>query len=260
MTIHSVPLEDAASFCSPLLETPAELSIVFPGGGRLSAQAGFEVADLSMITRDLIGRANAAMMPLQPFFLVLDALSAIVECVKAVKEALGPPPNPQKMVACIPNMVKKVEALLQLIPQLSIPLLIKSLLDVLIVGLQGLKNDLQAMIRQAARVANAEALAAQLNNGEFQLLASCARDSFTIELKNMNAGVAPLQRIIMLMNTLLKLADLPCITMPVGAIGDVSEDALIPLQAAIDFLAGVRDAISSPFAALEAIPAVGEPC
>ena len=94
--------------CLEIPEIPDPFAITLPGG----------------VTIEQINLAQAiqpALTPLVPFFDVIDAIVAVFNCVKAIPDTLGPPPDPTALAVCIPELGEKVAKLLRLLPQLSLP-------------------------------------------------------------------------------------------------------------------------------------------
>lgn len=245
--------------CIDLIAGPGELCIEMPGGVRMCVTSDIDIGDPAGMVRGLMAQVNAGLAPLAPIFNLIDVLLAIKQCVDATGDAISEL-NPAKLFECIPNLVEKINQMLKLLPPVSIPFMVKSLLTALIVFLEGLKQDLRAAILAAARAANTALRAAELNNIRLQAIADCAEASFEIELVNFNESAKPLSRLILVLNVFLELAQLPCIQIPLGAITEATEAALLPLCGAIDLLTAVRDAINVPELALEGIPKTTDPC
>ena len=74
-------------------------------------------------------------------------------CVKAIPDALGPPPDPTVLAAALPALSAKVAKLLRLVPQLSLPLLVVGLIDLLIDALGKAKRELQHLQAQMTQLA-----------------------------------------------------------------------------------------------------------
>lgn len=244
-------LPDLSDFCFALSTGPGELCIEMPGGARLCAQAGFDTGDLGEITKSLFAQINSALAPLQPFFNILDVLKCIMDCIMAIPDCIGPPPDPSGLLNCIPNLQKAVDKLLKLLPQLSIPIMIKSILHTIIVGLQGVRLKLLALIKQVERIIAASLKATALGNLQLQIVVDCANNNMDAQLQNLNAGMAPLNRLLGLMNVLCELAGLPCIP-PIGGLAAIGEDALAPLDAIIKILQALEAAIPVPDLSLPA--------
>ncbi len=254
------PVPALEELCLSLIITPDELCVELPGGAKICATFGWETGDPTVITKAFLAHLNTGLAPLQPFFNMLDLLQALIECVKAIPDCLGPPPNPAKLAQCLPGVIQKLQKLLTLLPPYSIPPLVKAILNAIIFNLLALKNDIQAMIDQQARILAGQAKAAAANNPRFQAIMDCAADNFSIQLGNINKGLTPVMRLIQLMNILLGLAGLPCIAIPMGPFQELGEYATLPIQVAIDALIAVRDAITAPDLLLGPIPDPGSPC
>lgn len=233
-----MPLPDLSTVCIDLKVTSQELCVTFPGGAEMCVQIP-GVPDPTDVSKQLLAQANAALAPLVPMFNIVDAIIALFNCVKAIPDSLGPPPDPTKLAECIPDLAEKIDKLLKLIPQLSIPVLIGGLIDVLLFYLQGLRGQLQSVIAAQLRIAAAATRAAELGNVQLRTVVDCANASMDAYLQNLNEGMKPLNRLIALLNLFLQLAGLPAIP-DFKNLGDDAEAALAPLDAVIDSLKTVR--------------------
>lgn len=230
-------------YCIEAVAAPGELCITFPGGGQLCAHLGFDSGDLTGITQSLIADLNAALMPLVPIFNVMDVVKLIFDAIKAVPGMIGPPPQPQKLLQLIPQIQKVVDKLLALFPPMSVPVLIKSILNVIITALLGLRNDIVAMISAQQRCIAAATKAAQLGNITFSAAADCAQQNLNVLMQNKNASLGPLNRLIGLVNFFMDLIGLGCIPLVPG-FDSLTNAALAPLDALIKVLEAIRDAIN----------------
>lgn len=253
-------LPDADNLCIKLTNGPGELCVVLPGGMSLCVQGDVEWDDVSALSKNLLGQINTALTPLGPFFTVFDVLIAVFDCIKAVKESLGPPPDPSKLAKCIVNLQKAIDKLLGLHPAISIPKTVKSILTIVITFLQGIRNEVAQLIRFATDINLASLRAAELGNFELVVSGECAASQFDVELNNLNDSIAPLSRLIAVVNLLLDLAGLDCIQVPLDKLTGVDDDALALVDKAIEFIALVRDAIPSLDFSLGPIPSSSDPC
>ncbi len=195
----------------------------------------------------LIGQANSAMAPLIPIYNIIDTVIALFNCVKAIPDALGPPPDPSKLAECIPNLVDKIEELLGLIPLASLPLLIISIIDALIAFLEGIKDQIQALIVHLADVATAATRAEQLGDAKLLLLVQCAEEKVDSQIQVINQSVAPINKTVALLNVFLSLIGLPEIP-DFGELivsGDLG-GSIAPIDETIETLIAVRDSIPIP--------------
>jgi hypothetical protein len=232
---------DITTLCAEIPTLP-DNCISFPGGVTLCAQVGFDEGSPLMVTKSLFGAVNAALAPLAPIFNVLDVALALFKCVKAIPDALGPPPDPTAIARCIPDLTQKVNKLLQLIPQIALPATIKGIIIAIITFLRGLKTKLQSIISRLARLAASRLRAVELGNLQLHAALDCAQHLIDVQLVNMNAGMAPVNRLIGVVSAFMQIAGLGCIP-AVGNIGPITADVLSPLDAAIEILQTIHDAI-----------------
>jgi hypothetical protein len=233
-----MPLPDLSEVCIDLKVTSQELCVTFPGGSEICVQIP-GVPDPTDVSKQLLAQANAALAPLVPVFNIIDAILALFKCVKAIPDSLGPPPDPTKLAECIPDLAEKIDKLLKLIPQLSIPVLIGGFIDVLLFYLEGLRGQLKAIIAAQVRILAAATRAAELGNVQLRTVVDCGEASMDAYLQNLNEGMKPLNRLVGLLNLFLELAGLPKIP-DLANLGDDAEAALVPLDAIIDSLKTVR--------------------
>ena len=236
-----MPLPDLSEVCIDLKVTSQELCITFPGGAEMCVQIP-GVPDPTDVSKQLLAQANAALAPLVPVFNIIDAIIALFNCVKAIPDSLGPPPDPTALANCIPDLAEKVDKLLKLIPQLSIPVLIAGLIDVLLFYLEGLRGQLQAIIAAQVRIAAAATRAAELGNVQLRTVVDCAEASMDAYLQNLNESVKPLNRLVGVLNLFLQLVGLSPLP-DLANLGDDAEAALTPLDLVIQKLQTARAAL-----------------
>ncbi len=230
-----MPLPDLAQFCIQISQGPGALCITLPGGAQLCAQTGIEFGDTASIARSLLAQVNAALTPLVPIFNIIDV-------VKLVFDALGAVTNPFELAKILVKLGEKIDALLQLLPQYSVPRMVIAIIDALVAALQGLRAELQAIVAQQARIAAAATLAAQPGNEQLQIVVDCATGNFDAQLVNLNTTLAPLNRLLGIVNLLLGLAGQPALP-SVADLGDDPQAALAPLDATIEALQAVQAAL-----------------
>ena len=109
----------ALPICIEIPEIPDPLNLTLPGGVQIERINLMEVI-------------QPALTPLVPIFDIIDTVVAVFNCIKAIPDTLGPPPDPTVLAACLPDLAEKVAKLLKLIPQLSLPLTIIGLIDLVI--------------------------------------------------------------------------------------------------------------------------------
>src|SRR5688572_26832363 len=99
-----MPLPPLETLCDVLAGYPNEPTIRLPGGAELRAQLAGLPPSLFEIAKSLLGQANSALAPLTPIFDIIETINALHNCVKAIPDALGPPPDPSKLAGCLPEL------------------------------------------------------------------------------------------------------------------------------------------------------------
>jgi hypothetical protein len=231
--------------CIKIPESPIPKGLTLPGGGVLSQllAAGHDSLDAVM---NLLAQGNSAMAPLIPIFNIIDAVIALFNCVQALPDALGPPPDPSKLSKCIPGLVEKIDQLLALLPQRSLPLLIIGIIDCLVDYLIGVRQQLLGLIEHLAQVASAATRAEELGDVNLLDLVKCAEDKVEIQLDAINDSVTPINKTIALLNVFLEMLGLPKVPDLGVIITDNPEDALAPIDGTIDLLKSIRDSVPMP--------------
>ncbi len=234
-----------------------DLSILFPGGASLSIPSapGIDISFASDYGKQILASVNAALMPLQPIFNLIDLLLVIVEFAQAIPDCLGPPPDPTKLIAIVPKLKKKLDKLLKMIPPLSIPAFIKSLLRAIIVFLRGLKASLTAVLTLEAKIdlgrlraTELQGLAAQGKiaiDVSLEMNASilCASGSASIMFKGLAQGAAPLDSLLGIVRAFCKLVGLPVEIPVMGNLGASASVAVDAVDVLLVLLTNVRAAI-----------------
>jgi hypothetical protein len=229
------------------------LAVALPGGIEIQAQIEpGEFPDLSKIVNDLLGKINTALTPLVPIFRLTDVIIALVDCVKAIPDALGPPPNPMPLIECAQKLLKAMGYVLQMLPQVSVPLLIQSLCNLLVSALSVVRDQLACMILFSTRLntatARAEALSLEGFAGAIKLLEAitCSRVNLDNQLQGICVGTELLSALIRLINVFTGLIGLPEIPSPALLCEDsaaLTEAIFAPIDEGIAMLRAICSAI-----------------
>lgn len=145
------------------IEALLDLEIKLPGG--ISIKPKFDIGEMpsaNITIGKLLNMLTPALTPLMPVFRILELVMAIVDFAKAIPDALGPPPDPTKIADALIKVNAKAGFVLQLVPQLSIPIMVKSIIKTIIVALQALKGTLSVIIDVQVKLDLATSLKAQL--------------------------------------------------------------------------------------------------
>jgi hypothetical protein len=238
-----MPIPDLKSICVELTVQPQNVSVTFPGGASLDAelpQVG--VPDPMQLSKQLLAQANAALAPLGPVFNLIDVALALFNVVKAIPDAISHL-DPSKISDALPDLTNKAARIAALVPQLSVPLMILGLIDALLAFLGGLAGQLRAIIDQQLRIQKAENRAAELGNAQLQVVADCSKHHVSAQLQSLAESVAPVNRLIALVNVFAQLAGLG----PLPDLSSLGTDAAAALQGldhTLNALQEIRAAIS----------------
>ena len=235
--------------CKPIPRLPAPRQIVFPGGAALSQvlAAGSEIPSGLDAATNLLAQASPAMAPLMPIFNIIDAVLALVECVQAVPDALGPPPDPAKMVEALSGLAQKLPKLLDLLPQVATPRMVIGMVDTLIDFLEGLRDQIEAILLQAERTRAARAKAEELGDANLLHIAGCAEAQGQAQLQAMADALTPMNALTSALSLFLGLLGLPELPALDGLI-DVEnpEIAFQRIDDLYNLLRSIRDAVPLP--------------
>jgi hypothetical protein len=213
-------LPDLAPLCVQM-QSANPLCIRFPGGVRVCANIGLEFGDIAAVTRSLFANINSSLVPLNPVFDMIDVVKAILDCIQAIPDLIGPPPDPAKLLDCIPTLIQKIAVLLELLPPYSIPIMVKDICAAIAYFLLGLKLELTAFIAQEQRL-----IAAALSPCPgLAVVVSCANGNFAAQLANLNAAGGPLNRLIGDVNAFAQIVGLP----QIPTLADLGGDAAAAL-------------------------------
>ena len=237
-----MPLPDLETLCVELTITPQQLSVTFPGGATLAPELpNLGIPDPLQLSKQLLGQANAALAPLAPVFNLIDVALALFNAVKAIPDAISHL-DPSKITDALPALAEKAGKLLPLVPQLSVPLMIVGLIDTLLAFLGGLAGQLRALIDQQVRIQKAENRAAELGNAQLQAVVDCSKHHVAAQLQSLSESVAPVNRLIALLNVFAQLAGLGPLP-DLSSLGSDAAAALQPLEDTVHALQQIRAAI-----------------
>lgn len=234
--------------CEEIPEFPDLLEVTLPGGVTISQviSAIKSVPNAADMGINLMQQLQPAMAPLVPIFDIIDTVVAVFNCIKAIPDSLGPPPDPTALAACIPDLAKKVDKLLKLIPQLSVPLMVKGLIDVIISTLVGIRSQILALQQQMTSVLNAIDKATDLDDAGLQAIASCAQANVEQQARNIGQSLAALGKLIGLVNLFMGMIGGPEVPDLSNLAGKPLDEVVEPLDALVTTLKGVRDAVPVP--------------
>ena len=223
----------ALPICIEIPEIPDPFSITLPGG-------------VSMESINLMEQIQPALTPLMPLFDIIDTVVAVFNCVKAIPDSLGPPPDPTVLAACIPELAEKVAKLLKLIPQLSLPYTIIGIIDLIIDTLRQARSLLLHLQAQMQQILGAIDRATDLEDAGLMAITSCAQANVAQEAANVGKSLAALGKLIGLLNIFLELVGAPTVPDLSDLAGSPLDEVVPPLDAIVDQLSQVRDMVPVP--------------
>lgn len=218
------------------------VTVRLPGGATLQPMISVPFPTNLQIVKNLLSQASSALAPLLPVFNIIDAIIAIKDFASSVPELIV---NPPAVVEAITNLVEKVAALASLIPQLSVPLLIVDLVGVVILALQGLVTELQAIVEQLERIEAARQIAQDEGNVALLEMTICADDLLASVQENLSNSLGPLNSLFSVINIFLELIGQD----PIPTLDDLPDDpneAIDTLNALVETLTIIRQAIPIP--------------
>ena len=235
-------LDDLRALCIDVDSSSGDWCVAFPGGELCMTLPDAVPPNADKIAKQMFAQLNTALTPLNPIFNIIDAVQAVFNCLEAFATL-----DPQEILDCLPGLAEKVNALLALLPQYSIPAMIANILEVLILYLQGTRNQYLRLIDKIARIIDAETAAARPGNIALGNIINCINDDFDQLLVWTNESKKPLNRLIGIINTFMELVGLgqfqiPCLGEAFKDI-DLLEAAVAVIDALIDLLRIIRLAI-----------------
>lgn len=223
----------ALPICLEIPEIPDPLSITLPGG-------------VTMQQINLMQAIQPALTPLMPLFDIIDTVVAVFNCVKAIPDSLGPPPDPTALAACIPELAEKVGKLLRLIPQLSLPYTIIGIIDLVIDTLRQARSQLMNLQQQMQQILGAIDRATELEDAGLMAITSCAQANVAQEAANVGKALASLGKLIGILNIFLGIVGGPEVPDLSNLAGRPLDDVIPPIDAIIKALQTVRSAVPVP--------------
>ena len=219
--------------CIEIPEIPDPKALTLPGG-------------VTIEHINLMEQIQPALTPLVPLFDIVDTVVAVFNCIKAIPDTLGPPPDPTVIAACLPDLAEKVSKLLKLIPQLSLPLTIVGVIDLLIDALLQARSVLLHLQEQMVQITGAVDRATELEDAGLMAIAQCAQANVAQEAANVGKSLAALGKLIGLVNLFMGMVGGPEIPDLSDLAGRPLDEAIEPLDAIVDALETARDAVPVP--------------
>lgn len=250
-----MPFANIDDLCLLVDVNPRQICVRFPVGNlQCVSLPQVNIPDPTELLQQLFAQINSALTPLSPIFNIIDAVLAAFECIKAIPKAITEL-DPVPLIECIPGLAEAINKLLALVPALSVPVMIVDIIDVVIFFLRTLKRQVEIFIDRAEAVLFAATKAAAPGNIALATTLSCINENFNADIVNLNEQVAPLNRLMGIIDFLLEVTGLKKIlkqigldVMPCLAFGDLSfiNNFLTPIDFMIKLLELLRSIIPLP--------------
>jgi len=219
--------------CIDLPPIPSLDDICFPGDFCLSHiwDGINKIPHAADIPLQFFGQIGPAMSALKPLFDVIDFALAIFKCFEAVGDAIMKL-DPTKIFECMPALVQVINKLLALIPQLSVPRMVRQLLIALAQLLEGIGSDLRYLQSQINRILSAIDRAADLGDVTLNNFLICAQATVRDSTLSTAEALKGIGRLILLINIFMGLfggPEIPCFGTLMEDYLDEGFDAIIEL-------------------------------
>lgn len=216
--------------CPEILPLPDPLEITLPGG-------------VTMEHINLVEVIQPALAPLIPLFNIVDTVVTIFNCLKTVPEVVT---NPKAILECLGELGKAIGKLLQLIPQLSVPIMIIGLIDMLIATLKQARDQFVHLNNQIEQITKVVDRAKELDDKTLMAIAQCAEANVAQEAANVGKQLASLGRLLGVINLLMGLIGGPEIPDFGDMAGKPLDEVIEMIDALVNVLEGIRNGIPLP--------------
>jgi hypothetical protein len=217
----------AFDLCLEIPEIPDPFALTLPGG--------IEIEDVN-----LMKIIQPALTPLVPFFDLIDTIVALFNCIKAIPDAFGPPPDPTVFATCLPDLAKKLNKLLNMLPQVALPRLIVRLLTLVIESLRTVRSQLMHLQAQMLQILGTIDRAKQLEDAGLMAIAQCAQANVAQEAANVGKSLAAIGKLLGLINLFMGLIGGPEVPDLSNLAGRPLDDTIPPLDELLKALEAVR--------------------
>jgi hypothetical protein len=220
----------ALDLCLEIPEIPDPFALTLPGG--------IEIEDVN-----LMKIIQPALTPLVPFFDLIDTIVALFNCIKAIPDAFGPPPDPTVFATCLPDLSKKLNKLLNMLPQVALPRLIVRLLTLVIESLRTVRSQLMHLQAQMLQILGTIDRAKKLEDAGLMAIAQCAQANVAQEAANVGKSLAAIGKLLGLINLFMGLIGGPEVPDLSNLAGRPLDDTIPPLDELLKALEAVRELV-----------------
>lgn len=226
--------------CPEVVVSNRDLAVTLPGAVRIQVQfPGIDPSQLQ-VALQMLAQTSGAIAPLTPIFDLIGMVLALKDFADTFTSF---PPNPADLAAAIDAIIEKAAALLQLIPQLSVPLMVLGLIDAILALLNAMIEELRVIIDMEADIAAVQVIVDETGNTALVEAISCAQSLLGVRQSNLEEAMGPADVFINLINSFMSLIPgLPTIP-TVGDLPEDASDAVDYLESLVQTIQGIRDLI-----------------
>lgn len=235
------PFLNIRDLCVPLERVPKELCFHMPGGLTICVprQINWNTIEYAQYA---VGVANTALAPLKPFMDLFDLVMSIAELLTIVPEIATNPEKLKRFKELLLKMAEKVKVLARLIPPLSFYVIFLDLFDAILMLLEGLATEFDALVVLSRRIQDAQ-LSVNRSPG-LESIISCSEQNLETQLDNLKQIFASLNAIIEIINFVGKMAKAP--GFPIASFGSSSIGTFADVPAESIIFAGyIRDLVAA---------------
>lgn len=226
--------------CPELATLERDLRALLPGGVLLQVQIpSIDVSGIELALQ-MMQQLSSAAAPLTPVFNIIGAVLAIKEFTDTFTSF---PPDPTALANAIQEIIEKTAALAQLVPQLSVPLMVLGMLDAILALLAGIIEELEALVALQERIANAQLIVDLTGNEALLEAISCAQSLLGARQTNLENALGPASTFIGLINAFGELIPGFPVVPDIGELPPDAGDAIDAVEDLITLLQAVRDTI-----------------
>jgi hypothetical protein len=220
----------AFEICLEIPEIPDPFALPLPGG--------IEIEDVNLM--EII---QPALTPLVPLFDLIDTIVAIYNCVNAIPDALSVPPDPTVLTACLPDLAKAVNKLLNMLPQVALPRLVRRCLTLAIQTLRLVRSQLMHLQAQMLQITGTIDRAKELEDAGLMAIAQCAQANVAQEAANVGKSLAALGKLLGMINLFMGIIGGPEVPDLSNLTGRPLDETIPPIDDLINALEVARTAI-----------------
>lgn len=219
--------------CIEIPPIPDPLQITLPGG-------------VTMESMNLLESIQPALTPLVPIFNIIDTVVAVFNCIKAIPDALSMPPDPTAIAACVPELAEKINALVKLIPQFSLPYTIICIIDLVIETLTTARTQLLHLQQQMVQLTDAIDRAKELGDAGLMAITACAQTNIAQEAANIGKSLGAMGKLLGILNMFMGMIGGPEVPDLTSLSGRPLDEVIPPIDALVKTLQTIRSMVPVP--------------